>query len=109
MSQRIAKIESLIQHIAAAALPDLLEADAAAITVTRVDVSPDMRNAIIWLGILGSPHDHERLMKRVEGRKGEIQAVVASRLTTKFVPRLSFRPDTGGAYAAEIDRLLKAL
>jgi ribosome-binding factor A len=107
MSQRIAKIESLIQHIVAAGLTDQLEADAAAITVTRVDVSPDMRQAIIWLGVLGPERDHERLMKRVMGRKPEIQAIVAARLTTKFVPRLDFKLDTGGAYAAEIDRLLR--
>jgi ribosome-binding factor A len=109
MSQRIAKIESLIQHIVAVGLTDQLEGDAAAITVTRVDVSPDMRHAIIWLGILGSATEHERLLKRVLGRRPEIQAIVAGRLSTKFVPRLDFKLDTGGAYAAEIDRLLKAL
>lgn len=107
MSQRIAKIESLIQHVAASTLPELLEGDAAAVTVTRVDVSPDMRNASIWLGLLGPESDHERLFKRIQGRRPEMQAIVASRLTTKFVPRLTFKLDTGGAYAATIDRLLR--
>jgi ribosome-binding factor A len=109
MSQRIAKIESLIQHVVAAGLTELLERDAAAITVTRVDVSPDMRNAIIWLGILGSEAETERLFNRVLGCRPELQAVVAGRLTTKFVPRLSLKLDTGGAYAADIERLLKSL
>jgi ribosome-binding factor A len=31
------------------------------------------------------------------------------KMVTKFVPHLHFRRDTGGAYAAEIDRLLKHL
>jgi ribosome-binding factor A len=109
MSQRIAKIESLIQHVVASGLTELLEGDAAAITVTRVDVSPDMRQAIIWLGVLGSEAERDRLLKRAEGRRPELQAVVAGRLSTKFVPRLSLKLDTGGAYAAEIDRLLKSL
>jgi ribosome-binding factor A len=103
MSQRVAKVESLIQQVVAGSLPELLEADAARATVTRVDAAPDLRNATVWIGLLG---DGELWDKVVE-LTAELQRRVAARTTMKFAPRLHLRQDTGGAYAAEIERLLR--
>ena len=109
MSQRAAKIESLIQQVVAAELSALLERDAAAVTVTRVDSAADMRNATIWIGLLGHPAVQEKLWTRIEGAQGILQSTLSSKLTTKFVPRLHLRRDTGGEYAAKIDKLLRDL
>jgi ribosome-binding factor A len=109
MSQRSAKMESLIQQVVATELSKLLERDAAAVTVTRVDAPADMRNATIWIGLLGAPAAQEKLWLRIEGAQGILQSVLGSKLTTKFVPRLHLRRDTGGEYAANIDKLLRGL
>jgi ribosome-binding factor A len=110
MSQRVAKVESLIQQVAATAITELLGPnDGARVTVTRVDAAPDLRNATVWVGLLGTEPQQEKLMEALAGYQGEVQAVLAGRMMTKFVPRLHFKRDTGGAYAAEIDRLLKDL
>lgn len=109
MSQRVAKVESLIQAVAATSLMELLDRDAAGVTVTRVDASPDLRNATIWIGLLGDETTQERLWKLIERQRMDVQRAVGARMTTKFVPRLHFKLDTGGAYAAEIDRLLRQL
>lgn len=109
MAERIPKIESLIQHVVASEISEMLEDDSASVTVTRVDVSPDMRHAIIWLGILGSDSDQERIFKKISYLSSQLQAKVAKKLSTKYVPRLNFKIDTGGAYAADIDKLLRSL
>jgi ribosome-binding factor A len=109
MSQRIAKVESLIQQVVAKSLTELMEKDAAGVTVTRVDSSPDMRNAAVWIGLLGNSTQQDRLWSRIEHLRGELQVDVAKHMTTKFVPRLEVKRDTGGEYAAEIDRLLRGL
>lgn len=109
MSQRVAKIESVIQQVVAKALVAELERDAAAVTVTRVDAAPDLRNATVWIGLLGDEAAQDKLWARVESCSGALQSALGSHLTTKFVPRLHLRRDTGGAYAAEIDRLLRGL
>lgn len=107
MSQRVAKVESLIQQVVATALVDLLDADAARVTVTRVDAAPDIRNATVWIGLITEGINGDDLWERVDGVKGDIQSAVGSKMTTKFVPRLHLKRDTGGEYAAEIDRLLR--
>jgi ribosome-binding factor A len=109
MTQRVAKIESLIQQVVAPALVELLDSDAASATVTRVDAAPDLRNATVWIGLLGNARAQDKLWARLEGIQGQLQAVVGAKMTTKFVPRLHMARDTGGEYAAEIDRLLRGL
>lgn len=109
MSQRSAKMERVIQQSVATALVNLLDRDAAGVTVTRVDAPADMRNATVWIGLLGDAETTERLWARIEGAQRILQADLGSKLTTKFVPKLHFKRDTGGEYAAQIDRLLRGL
>jgi ribosome-binding factor A len=109
MSQRVAKVESLIQQVVATELVKLLERDAAAVTVTRVDASPDLRYAIVWIGLLGEPKRQEELWAHIERERHDLQVALGAKMTTKFVPRLTFKRDTGGEYAAEIDRLLRKI
>jgi len=106
-SQRVAKVESVVQQAAAAAIAELLGGDGAYVTVTRVDVAPDLRRATVWVGLLGTDDQMKVLWERLVGARGELQAAVATHLTTKYVPTLELRRDTGGEYAAEIDELLK--
>lgn len=109
MSQRVAKMESLIQQVIAPALTQFLEGDAGKVTVTRIDAAPDLRSATVWIGLLGPEHGHDKLWKRVQATSPGLQAALARHLSSKFVPHLYLKPDTGGAYAAEIDRLLHKL
>ena len=109
MSQRTDKIESLIHQLAARGLLEALGGDAAKLTVTRVTVSPDLRQATIWLGILGTPDEANQLFSRAEAERSSLQALVAANLTTRNTPRLTLRQDSSGQYAAQIEGLLKSL
>ena len=107
-SQRVAKVESVIQQAVAEEIRAVLEGAAAAVTVTRVDAAPDLRSAIVWIGLLGNEAQTALMWTRLQGLRGDLQAKVARKMTMKFSPQLHLRLDTGGAYAAEIDRLLRS-
>ena len=109
MSQRTDKVESLIHQIVAKGLLESLGGDSARLTVTRVVVSPDLRQATAWLGILGSPDEMQELFDRALLERPVLQRQVAVGLTTRNTPRLSLRQDTGGKHAAEIEVLLSQL
>jgi ribosome-binding factor A len=110
MSQRTAKVESLVQQVVATGILELLDADAANITVTGVDVAPDLRSAIVWIGVIADDDSAQAgLFNRVTKVTGLLQRRLAGTITTKFVPRLELRLDTGGQYADHITRLLNNL
>lgn len=106
MSQRTKKVASLIQQVVAEELRE--QVPAPEMSVTSVDVSPDLRNARVWLGIVSNEDRQKDLMAKVEECRSEIQGALAHRMTTKFVPRLSFEVDKGGEHADYINRLLKS-
>jgi ribosome-binding factor A len=108
-TQRVAKVESLIQQTVATAILEQLGPDSARVTVTRVDAAPDLHNATVWVGLLGTEAIQTKLFEALIRHHGDIQAALARRMMMKFVPHLHIKRDTGGAYAAEIDRLLKGL
>jgi ribosome-binding factor A len=108
MSERQRKVESLIHQLVAAEFTQL--PDAARLTVTKVQVAPDLRNATIWIGVLA---DTETVAAHLFGVAADyrpaLQAAVARGLTTKFVPRLTLERDSGGEYAQHITKLIRGL
>jgi ribosome-binding factor A len=107
MNQRVGKVESVIREAVAMELGERLESDRAKVTVTGVDAAPDLRNATVWIGLLGTAAEQDALWKAVEAQRGGMQAALAQRMTTKFVPRLELKRDTGGEYAQRMDELLR--
>jgi ribosome-binding factor A len=110
-TQRVQKIESLIQQVVATQIPGLIGRDSARVTVTGVDAAPDLRNATVWLGVLGTNRDPdgEKLYAAVVAEKSSLQSSLARTLTTKFVPHLTLKQDTGGAYAEHITRIMQQM
>ncbi|HUC86947.1 MAG TPA: ribosome-binding factor A [Candidatus Saccharimonadales bacterium] len=110
MSERTKKVASLVRQTVAAELS--LVPEAARLTVTTVDVSPDLRTCTVWIGVLAPPGDDaraEQLFKVALGARDQLQKAVARQLTTKFIPRVRLARDTGGEYAAEINQLISGL
>lgn len=109
MSQRTEKVESLVRQTVAQALMQSLAADSARVTVTGVDVSPDLKQATVWIGVVGNDKQTKALWEQIEAAKSETQRAVNKTMTTKYVPHLNFRQDAGGEYAAHIDSIIRDL
>ena len=108
MSERTRKVESLIHQIVATELTRLPEA--ARLTVTGVQVTPDLRNATIWVGILADDEAAaQKLFAALAPSRALLQEAVARRLATKFIPRLTLERDSGGQYAQHITHLIRGL
>jgi ribosome-binding factor A len=109
MNQRLNKVSSLVKQTVAAVLPELAGNESAKITVTAVELSPDLRTGTVWLGLLGDQATQGRLMALISQLRPDIQQRLGETLTTKFVPRLSFRIDQSGDYAQHIQEIIREL
>ncbi len=64
------------------------------ISVTRVQVSPDLRLARVYLSLAGTDAKQENLtLQAVKHARGFIQTRLADTLTTRTCPRLDFQLD----------------
>ena len=64
------------------------------VTVTEVDVSPDIRNADIYLSVMAADETTEKLtLIAVQHATKHIRSMLAERMTTRFVPELRLHKD----------------
>jgi ribosome-binding factor A len=75
------------------------------ITVTEVRASPDLKNATAFVTPLGGG-DMQPILEALRRAAPFLRHEIASRLDLKYVPRLSFEPDTSFDEASRIDALL---
>ena len=83
--------------------PALLEAP---VTISEVTMSPDLRNATVWIVRLGGgdPKDVLAALKRNAGRLG---GLLAREIKLRFAPKLTFSRDTALETSSRIDSLLR--
>jgi ribosome-binding factor A len=103
-TNRIEKVNSLIQHELGEILHGFLEGPAL-VTITRVETTPDMKEAKVWISIFGG--DDSAILDYLHNHIYEIQGELNRGFATKIIPRLSFRLDTAPRYAQHIDELIK--
>jgi len=64
------------------------------ISVTRVEMAPDLRNAEVFLSIFGEDEvTQKKTFKGIEHARVHIQSLVASKMKSKFSPVLHFHLD----------------
>ena len=74
------------------------------VSVTRVAVSPDLREAKVYVSILAAKRTPVTVMKGIESAARHIQGEVAENLPLRFAPHLTFHLDETLKKEAEIFR-----
>ena len=76
------------------------------ITVTRVEMAPDMRSATVFVSVMGSAAREQLALRGLANAAGFLQSRIADRIETRYTPRLRFEVDAGVKHALEIARVL---
>ncbi|HBG81430.1 TPA: 30S ribosome-binding factor RbfA [candidate division CPR2 bacterium] len=106
MTDRHIKVQELIkEEISKLILREKIEGTI--LTVTGVDVSPDYKNATVWISVLGG--NAEVSIKELSKKLPEFQSVINKRLSLKIVPKLTLREDHSAEYAEKIEKLFKKI
>ena len=131
-TNRIDKVNSLIQHELGFIVKEFTEDLAPLVTITKVETSRDMKWAKIWVSILGGeqpikvknpkPVDiangqkppavqtlDDKVLERMKRDIYDIQGELNKHFHTKIIPRLQFFLDTSPRYAQHISNLIEKL
>lgn len=63
-------------------------------SITRVEVSGDLRHAKVLVSVMGTPEEQAETMQGLKNASGYLRHEMASRLTLRYMPDLSFKLDT---------------
>ncbi|MTD13719.1 30S ribosome-binding factor RbfA [Nakamurella sp. YIM 132087] len=80
----------------------------AMVTVTTATVTPDLRDAVVYYTVYGTPEEAEESAKALASATGVLRSTVGRQTGIKFTPTLAFRQDTLGEHASHIEDLLAA-
>jgi ribosome-binding factor A len=107
-SHRLARLSEAIREVAAnAILFEIKDPRVKNVTVTRAEVSADLQHAKVYVSIMGSEKEQHLTMHGLRSAAGFLQTKVADRLTTRYVPHITFILDEGVKKSIEIARLIR--
>jgi ribosome-binding factor A len=106
-SHRIPKAAEAVREVVGMAiLADLKDPRIQDVTVTRVEISPDMRQAKVHVSVMGNETKQRLSLAGLKSAAGFLQSKVAKRIETRYTPRLEFVLDMGVKKSIEIAEIL---
>jgi ribosome-binding factor A len=76
------------------------------VTVTGVQLTPDLRHARIFISMMGSESEKEETLEALNHATGWVRHELGQRIRMKFIPEIVFQFDTSQEYGEHIDRLI---
>jgi ribosome-binding factor A len=106
-SRRVLKAAEAIREVVSMAiLTELRDPRICDVTVTLVEVSPDMRNAKVHVSVMGDEAKQNLSVRGLQNASGFLQQKIAKRIDTRYTPRLRFVLDQGVKRSIEVSRIL---
>lgn len=107
-SRRMAKAsEAIRETVSTVVLFELRDPRIKNVTVLSADVSPDLRNAKIYVSVMGDAKAQSLAMHGLESARGFVQSKIADRLQTKNTPIIRFVLDPSVKKSIEVSRALQ--
>lgn len=76
-------------------------------SITRVEVSGDLRHAKVFVSVMGTPEEQAETMKGLRNATGYLRHELAERITLRYMPEINFRLDTSIEEGARILDLIR--
>ena len=79
------------------------------VTITHVELTPDLRYAKILFSVLGKEQEHRRTKEALDSARGFIRRLIGQRIKLRFVPEVAFYEDRSSEYSVRIEEILEEI
>ncbi len=105
---RMRRVDEAVRAVLSEAIAtDLKDPRIGFVTVTGVKTSPDLRHARVYVSVFGDEHARSQTLAGLRSAHGVLQGQLASELSLKHTPELSFEYDESVQRGMRINRLLE--
>ena len=77
------------------------------VSITRVDVSPDLRHALAYVSVLGTDDERASTLTALDHARPYLRRELSRRLSLRYTPDVAFLGDTSMAQAQEMTDLMR--
>lgn len=99
--------EAIREVVSMAILAELKDPRVRDVTVTYVEISPDLRHAKVHVSIMGDETKQRLSLNGLRSAAGFLQSKVAKRIDTRYTPKIDFYLDQGVKKSIEVARILR--
>ena len=103
---RSARLSTSLQEVIADELTRIDDERLSLVTITAIDVDPEMNRAIVFFDSLMGEDGDPEILAALGDHRVRIQGSVARQLRSKKTPILSFKPDAAIRAAERIEQIL---
>jgi len=96
------------EEISEILLKDLKDPRIGFVTITKVAVSDDLRQAKVYYSVFGGEQEKEDSFQGLESATGYIKRELGRRMRLKYMPEITFLFDDSLEYGAHIEELLQS-
>ncbi len=108
-SLRQKKVASIIKEaLSRLLIESIQDSSSSLITVSKVEMTPDLKTAYVYLSCFSQEPDSS-ILEKLESKKGYLRRSIASRTNLKYNPMLFFLIDPSRAYEENLDKILERL
>lgn len=93
MKHRLLRVCELIKRELGMIVGRDMKFDAPLVTIRAMDITPDLKNAHVFVSVIGSPGQKKHAVSALEQARQHLQHELARRIILKYTPHLHFQLD----------------
>jgi ribosome-binding factor A len=109
MTERMRRVNEAVRETLAEAIGELKDPRIGFVTVTAVKTSTDLRQARVYVSVLGNERKRQKTLQGLESAHGVLQAKLATELRMKRTPQLAFEYDPTVEEGVRMSQLIDEL
>ena len=109
MKNRLDRVNELIKRELSELVRREITFTAKLVTVQEVDITPDLKHAHVYIGVLGTLDEKKQALAALHDHRKRFQKELAKRVVIKWTPQLHFALDTAGERGDRVLNLLDQL
>ena len=106
MSQRLDRINELLRREISTCIEKSFEFPDVLVTVHAVETAVDLKDASVYIGVIGTPDQARSVLGKLNAKRGFIQSTVMKRVVLRNTPHLHFKIDDSVERGVRILNLL---
>src|ERR671936_1089605 len=109
MTGRMRRVNEAVREVLSEAVGDLKDPRIGFVTITGVETSADLRQATVFVSVLGSEGKREKTLVGLAAAHGVLQSRLARELRMKRTPQLVFEYDPSVERGVRMSQLIDEL
>jgi ribosome-binding factor A len=109
MSNRMRRVDGVLKEVLSEAIQTLKDPRIGFVTVTGVRTTADLKEATVYISVLGGGSKLQRTLEGLEAARGLLQARVNQELRLRRTPQLTFEYDPSVERGVRMTQLIDEL